>query len=128
MLVLAQCTPFRSDETIVIEYVQAPCWSELLQQSHVYLAYLCTALLQTSDTLKACPTSFGTGFQEFDADKTLPVSVLSTEHKCMQVRDVKSMSWEQHVSIWKVCFHSKPMGILPITALPANARYLPGMS
>ncbi|KAL3136137.1 hypothetical protein ABBQ32_007156 [Trebouxia sp. C0010 RCD-2024] len=55
----------------------------------------------TSDTLKACPTSFGTGFQEFDADKTLPVSVLSTEHKCMQVRDVKSMSWEQHVSIWK---------------------------
>ncbi|KAL3131600.1 hypothetical protein ABBQ38_007898 [Trebouxia sp. C0009 RCD-2024] len=55
----------------------------------------------TPDTLKACPTSFGTGFQEFDPDKTLPVSVLNTEHKCMRVQDVKSMSWEQHVSIWK---------------------------
>lgn len=85
-------------------------------------------MLQTPDTLKACPTSFGTGFQEFDPDKTLPVSVLNTEHKCMRVQDVKSMSWEQHVSIWKVSFHPKPMIIIVITVLPANARYLPNLA
>lgn len=59
--------------------------------------------LQTPDTLRANPSPFDAGVQEFDPDKPLPVSVLRTEPKSMKVCDVKSMSWEQHIVIWKVC-------------------------
>ena len=60
--------------------------------------------MQTPDTLKGCPSPFGVELEIFPPDKTLPVSVLHTEPKSMTVRDVKSMSWEQHVVIWKVRF------------------------
>ena len=63
-------------------------------------------MLQTPDTLKACPTPFDAGVQEFEPDKTLPVSVLRTDPKSMKVCDVKNMSWEQHIVIWKVSHHS----------------------
>ena len=45
---------------------------------------------------------FGAELDHFPPDKTLPVSVLHTEPKSMTVRDVKSMSLEQHIIIWKV--------------------------
>ena len=61
-------------------------------------------LLQTPDTLKAhLPAPFDAGVQSLDPSQTLPVSVLHSERKLMKVGDVKSMSWEQHVDIWKVC-------------------------
>lgn len=61
-----------------------------------------TGLLElTPDTLKGIPSPFGAELDSFPPDKTLPVSVLHTEPKSMTVRDVKSMSWEQHVVIWK---------------------------
>lgn len=69
-------------------------------------------LVQTADTLKACPAPFDAGYQEFDPDKALPVSVLNTEHKWMRVQDVKSMSWEQHVAIWKVCLLAQAIATL----------------
>ena len=68
----------------------------------VYPSSVVHCLLQTPDTLKASPSPFDAGVQEFDLDKTVPVSVLNTDRKWMRVQDVKDMSWEQHVSIWKV--------------------------
>lgn len=58
--------------------------------------------LQTVDKLKDCPAPFDGCIPSFDPNQTLPVSVLQTEPKLMKVGDVKSMSWEQHVDIWKV--------------------------
>ena len=62
----------------------------------------CHCLLQTIDKLKDCPAPFDGFTPSFDPDQTLPVSVLHTKPKLMKVGDVKSMSWEQHVDIWKV--------------------------
>ena len=58
--------------------------------------------LQSPDTLKGITNPFGVKLDHFPPDKTLPVSVLQTEPKSMTVRDVKSMSLEQHIIIWKV--------------------------
>lgn len=72
-------------------------------------------LLQTPDTLKArLPAPFDAGVQSFDPSQTLPVSVLQSEPKLMKVGDVKSMSWEQHVDIWKVCCIHAPEQLQPI--------------
>lgn len=59
-------------------------------------------ILQLSpDTLKTISAPFGAKLEVLSPDETLPVSVLRTEPKSMTVREVKSMSLEQHVVIWK---------------------------
>ena len=72
--------------------------------TELHVSYFCDLRtdMQTPDTLKGIPSPFGAELDSFPPDKTLPVSVLHTEPKSMTVRDVKSMSWEQHVVIWKV--------------------------
>ncbi|DBA98656.1 TPA: hypothetical protein ACH3X1_014438 [Trebouxia sp. C0004] len=59
-------------------------------------------ILQLSpDTLKTISCPFGAKLEILSPDETLPVSVLRTEAKSMTVRELKSMSLEQHVAIWK---------------------------
>ncbi|KAL0032676.1 hypothetical protein WJX79_002317 [Trebouxia sp. C0005] len=59
-------------------------------------------ILQLSpDTLKTISAPFGAKLEVLSPDETLPVSVLRTDPKSMTVREVKSMSLEQHVNIWK---------------------------
>lgn len=63
---------------------------------------LCPTCLQSPDTLKTISAPFGAKLEVLSPDETLPVSVLRTDPKSMTVREVKSMSLEQHVNIWKV--------------------------
>jgi len=52
--------------------------------------------------LKTISAPFGAKLEVLSPDERLPVSVLRTEPKSMTVRELKSMSLEQHVVIWKV--------------------------
>ena len=71
-------------------------------QHHVSVLKFCPTCLQSPDTLKTISAPFGAKLEVLSPDETLPVSVLRTEPKSMTVREVKSMSLEQHVVIWKV--------------------------
>lgn len=55
----------------------------------------------TPDTLKTRCNPYGAEFEVFPPDKVLPVSVLTTQRKAMTVQEIKDMSWEQHVLLWK---------------------------
>ena len=49
------------------------------------------------------PNPFGAELECFpDPDQMLPVSVAHSDSKLMAVRDIKAMSWEQHINMWKV--------------------------
>lgn len=79
--------------------------------------------MQTPETLKTRCNPYGAEFGNFPPDKVLPVSVLHSETKSLTVQKIKSMSWEQHVLLWKVglVLHHALLQILPIAALLRGA-------
>lgn len=59
--------------------------------------------MQNEDQIKALPNPFGAELEYFpDPDQLLPVSVAHSESKLMTVKDIKAMSWEEHLNMWKV--------------------------
>ena len=64
--------------------------------------------MQDPEETQTLPKPFQTAAAEIvafpDADQMLPVSVAQSDSKVMAVRDIKAMSWEQHLGMWKAGF------------------------